>query len=91
MSDNQEATNISDVRSKRISRAQGCLIGHLAGDALGSLVEFQSPEHIRRQYPDGIRDRVDEGTWDTIAGQPTDDSDRRGLNRGMGPSVWKRK
>ena len=24
------------------SRAQGCLLGQLAGDALGSLVEFQS-------------------------------------------------
>ena len=37
-------------------RAQGCLLGQLAGDALGSLVEFRSPESIRRQYPDGVRD-----------------------------------
>ena len=33
--------------SKIKIRAQGCLLGQLAGDALGSLVEFQSPEDIR--------------------------------------------
>ena len=75
MSDNHETVNISDIRNKQISRAQGCLIGQLAGDALGSLVEFQAPEEIQRQYPDGIRDMADGGTWDTIAGQPTDDSE----------------
>jgi len=35
--------------------AQGCLMGQLAGDALGSLVEFQTPEQIRREYPNGVR------------------------------------
>ena len=68
MSDNQ------GVKSQ-VLRAQGCLIGQLAGDALGSLVEFQSPEEIRRQYPDGVWDLADGGTWETIAGQPTDDSE----------------
>jgi len=58
-----------------LSRAQGCLLGQLAGDALGSLVEFQTPEQIRRKYPDGVRNLVDGGTWNTIAGQPTDDSE----------------
>lgn len=58
-----------------ISRAQGCLLGQLAGDALGSLVEFQCPDEIRRSYPDGVRELADGGTWDTIAGQPTDDSE----------------
>lgn len=57
------------------SRAQGCLLGQLAGDALGSLVEFQSPEEIRRSYPNGVRELADGGTWNTIAGQPTDDSE----------------
>jgi ADP-ribosylglycohydrolase len=28
------------------SRAEGCLLGQLAGDSLGSLVEFKSPEEI---------------------------------------------
>ena len=58
-----------------LSRAQGCLLGQLCGDALGSLVEFQTPEQIRRKYPDGVRDLADGGTWNTLAGQPTDDSE----------------
>lgn len=59
----------------QVDRAQGCLLGQLTGDALGSLVEFQSPEEIRRDYPDGVRELADGGTWNTIAGQPTDDSE----------------
>ena len=62
-------------REARLSRAQATLVGQLAGDALGSLVEFQSPEDIRRQYPAGVRDLADGGAWNTIAGQPTDDSE----------------
>ncbi|RRD70734.1 MULTISPECIES: ADP-ribosylglycohydrolase family protein [unclassified Desulfovibrio] len=58
-----------------LSRAQGCLLGQIAGDSLGSLVEFQSPERIRCNYPAGLRDLADGGTWNTIAGQPTDDSE----------------
>jgi ADP-ribosyl-[dinitrogen reductase] hydrolase len=58
-----------------ISRAQGCLLGQLDGDALGSLVEFRSPDDIRREYPNGVRELADGGTWNTIAGQPTDDSE----------------
>lgn len=58
-----------------VQRAQACLLGQLAGDALGSLVDFQSPAQIRRAYPNGVRDLADGGTWNTIAGQPTDDSE----------------
>ena len=58
-----------------LPRAQGCLLGQLAGDALGSLVEFQTPKQIRQEYPNGVRELVDGGTWNTIAGQPTDDSE----------------
>ncbi len=58
-----------------VSRAQGCLLGQLCGDALGSLVEFCTPGEIRRRYPGGVRDLEDGGTWNTIAGQPTDDSE----------------
>lgn len=60
---------------KQLSRSHGCLLGQLAGDALGSLVEFQLPEAIRRSYPNGVRELADGGTWNTIAGQPTDDSE----------------
>ncbi len=58
-----------------IRRAQGCLLGQIAGDSLGSLVEFMSPKEILEEYPDGVRYLEDGGVWDTIAGQPTDDSE----------------
>ncbi len=58
-----------------IDRAQGCLMGQLTGDSLGSLVEFESPEQILRKYPNGVRELADGGTWNTLAGQPTDDSE----------------
>ncbi|MFP4171977.1 MAG: ADP-ribosylglycohydrolase family protein [Candidatus Hydrogenedentota bacterium] len=58
-----------------ISRAQGCLLGQLAGDSLGSLVEFQSPGAIQRDYPEGVRELANGGMWNTLAGQPTDDSE----------------
>ena len=61
----------ADIRS----RAQGCFLGQLSGDALGSLVEFRTPDQIRQKYPNGVRILVDGGTWNTIAGQPTDDSE----------------
>jgi len=64
-------TSLKDM----LERAQGCLLGQLAGDALGSLVEFQTPEQILRHYPDGVCDLADGGAWQTIAGQPTDDSE----------------
>ena len=55
-------------------RARGCLLGQFIGDSLGSLVEFETPEQIAERYPDGVRDLADGGTWNLIAGQPTDDS-----------------
>lgn len=64
---------INDAETQ--SRAEGCLLGQLAGDSLGSLVEFQTPAEILRTYPNGVRELADGGTWDTIAGQPTDDSE----------------
>jgi len=58
-----------------LDRAIGCLLGQIVGDSLGSLVEFQTPDDIAHQYPNGVRDLADGGTWKTIAGQPTDDSE----------------
>ncbi len=58
-----------------LRRAQGCLLGQLAGDALGALVESVSVEEIRRRYPGGLRRLADGGAFDTLAGQPTDDSE----------------
>lgn len=65
----------SDDSDPVLQRAQGCLLGQLIGDSLGSLVEFQTPEEIKKLYPQGVRDLADGGTWDTLAGQPTDDSE----------------
>ncbi len=66
---------MDDTTPEQLSRAQGCLLGQLAGDALGGLVEFRTPADIRRQYPNGVRELADGGTWNTLAGQPTDDSE----------------
>jgi ADP-ribosylglycohydrolase len=51
------------------------LLGQLAGDSLGGLVEFRTEESIRNDYPTGLRDLQDGGHWHTLAGQSTDDSE----------------
>ncbi len=61
--------------SRMLNRAQGCLLGQIIGDSLGSLVEFKSPGEIAALYPGGVRRLQDGGVWNTIAGQPTDDSE----------------
>jgi ADP-ribosylglycohydrolase/fructose-1,6-bisphosphatase/inositol monophosphatase family enzyme len=62
--------------SALLARAQGCLLGQVAGDSLGSLVEFASVDEIARLFPDGgPRLLADGGRWQTLAGQPTDDSE----------------
>src|SRR5262249_44521036 len=39
-----------------LRRAHGCLLGQIAGDSLGSLVEFQSKSSIAAAYPEGPRE-----------------------------------
>lgn len=58
-----------------LSRAQGCLLGQFAGDSLGGLVEFRTVESIRREYPHGVTELKDGGTFGNLAGQLTDDSE----------------
>ena len=58
-----------------LTRAQGALLGQVAGDALGGQVEFSSARIIRERHPRGLRALEDGGYWNTIAGQPTDDSE----------------
>lgn len=58
-----------------LSRAQGCLLGQVAGDNLGALVEFASASEIAARYPGGPRLLEDGGHWGILAGQPTDDSE----------------
>jgi ADP-ribosylglycohydrolase len=38
-------------------------------------VEFRTADDIRQEYPGGLRHLIDGGTWDILAGQPTDDSE----------------
>ena len=58
-----------------LARAQGCLLGQVAGDALGGQVEFSSAAALRAKYPGGLRELENGGHWGTLAGQPTDDSE----------------
>lgn len=62
-------------RTTLVSRASGALIGLVVGDALGSGVEGWSPERIREQYPDGVRDMHANPELGTIKGQTTDKSE----------------
>jgi len=66
-------SHVSDATA--LARAQGCLLGQLAGDSLGSLVEFRDSASIRSSYPEGVTVLADGGTFNTLAGQPTDDSE----------------
>ncbi|MGH8690949.1 MAG: ADP-ribosylglycohydrolase family protein, partial [Burkholderiales bacterium] len=61
--------------ASRLERAQGCLLGQVIGDSLGSLVEFKAAAEIARLFPQGVRNLADGGVYHTIAGQPTDDSE----------------
>jgi ADP-ribosylglycohydrolase/fructose-1,6-bisphosphatase/inositol monophosphatase family enzyme len=58
-----------------LAHAQGCLLGQVIGDSLGSLVEFKAAAEIARLFPQGVRALADGGVFHTIAGQPTDDSE----------------
>lgn len=58
-----------------LSRAQGALYGQIIGDSLGSLVEFQRADQIAREYPNGVRELADGGTYNLSAGQATDDTE----------------
>ncbi|HVJ12290.1 MAG TPA: inositol monophosphatase family protein [Burkholderiales bacterium] len=63
------------VSERDLERAQGCLLGQVIGDSLGSLVEMKPAPEIARLYPQGVRALADGGVYHTIAGQPTDDSE----------------
>ncbi len=59
-----------------LKKAQGCFIGLIAGDNLGSLVEFKSPQRVAQLYPQGFKDLLNGGsTYHLRAGQPTDDGE----------------
>jgi ADP-ribosyl-[dinitrogen reductase] hydrolase len=55
--------------------AQDCLLGQLMKDAVGSLVKFRASQASRREYPNGVHELSDGGTWNIIAGQATVNSE----------------
>lgn len=63
------------TNSTQLVRAQGCLLGQLSGDALGSIVEFEGAATIAEAYPEGLHMMRPSPVWHTLAGQPTDDSE----------------
>ena len=59
-----------------LSKAQGCFVGLIAGDNLGSLVEFNFPSENKTLYPKGFKELQNGGgTFNIRAGQPTDDGE----------------
>jgi ADP-ribosyl-[dinitrogen reductase] hydrolase len=64
----QPGAHIADAAL--LARAQGCLLGLLAGAALGALVEGEEAAVLRRRYPEGLRVLGDGGPYQLIAGQP---------------------
>ena len=58
-----------------IRRAWGCFLGQLAGDSLGSQVEYKAPERIASMYPYGMASLEGSELYRTLPGQPTDDSE----------------
>ena len=62
--------SVADIR-----RAWGCLLGQIAGDSLGSQVEFKKEDEVRTLYPAGVDELEGSALYRTIPGQPTDDSE----------------
>jgi ADP-ribosylglycohydrolase len=63
------------MNDELLSWAQGCLLGALVGDALGSQVEFSSAARIQNTYPHGVRQMEASPVWGTLPGQITDDGE----------------
>jgi ADP-ribosylglycohydrolase len=63
------------AEGSRFDRALGCMLGMVIGDSLGSQVEFKTAAIIAAAYPHGVVDLADSPVWNTLAGQPTDDSE----------------
>ncbi|MDU7524870.1 MAG: ADP-ribosylglycohydrolase family protein, partial [Roseomonas mucosa] len=65
-------TRLTHDQSPRDISLHGSVLDENPGSVLS---ETQHPRDIARQYPAGVRDLADGGTWNTIAGQLTDDSE----------------
>lgn len=56
-------------------RALGTMVGLVAGDNLGALVEFEHRDSIAETWPVGPDQLIDGGVWGIAAGQATDDGE----------------
>ena len=63
----------SIVDASLLARAQGCLLGQVAGDSLGAAVEGMEASAIATEHPAGLRTLADR--HGLLGGQPTDDSE----------------
>ena len=58
-----------------LARAQGCLLGQVAGDSLGAALEGCAQSTLQARHADGPHELSDDAASGLIAGQPTDDSE----------------
>ena len=58
-----------------LDKAQGCFMGLIAGDNLGSHGEFKFKDQIKSLYPKGIKELIQGGVFNLLPGQPTDDGE----------------
>jgi len=57
---------VDNPKTEAISRAQGCLVGLVAGDVIGSIAEFKQEKEAEALFSGKLKDLV---------GQPTDDTE----------------
>ncbi len=61
--------------NQQLDRILGTWYGQMAGDALGSQVEFKNADFLTATYPQGLRTMGASMVWGTLAGQVTDDTE----------------
>jgi ADP-ribosylglycohydrolase len=67
--------NPKKAKPTSVQRALGCLYGQACGDALGTTLEFASPEKCLELYPKGLSDIIGGGAFVVQPGQVTDDTE----------------
>ena len=53
----------------------GAIVGDIAGSRFEGSRGGPNPSTIRALYPNGVRELANGDVWNTLAGQPTDDSE----------------
>lgn len=71
----KNSKTLTKRKTNMLHKAQGCLLGLIAGDNLGSHGEFKFKYEISKLYPKGIKNLIPGGIFNLEAGQPTDDGE----------------